>query len=618
MSRIPVRPFLAAALATLALPGALTASATAAPTGCNPTAGATCLAPFPSDFWSVRDPESPTGRRLQVDDAVLRPELLSQLPIADGIAPSGVFNGASGFSAGVGAVFEFAAKPYGIPGDGGTAVVAYDLDAGARVPVHAFFSEHANSDLVAKKTNTLQVFPRSRWPYGHRIVVAVTKKLLIPGSTEPDLAARMTTAQVEPEASYLASLQDGLSQAGVSLADVRNATIFTVRDRAEVIDRTQKLMDLTAAADHPIKYLQFTPDYLNRYVAGMWKGVVRLDNFRSRNGHGPVDWSGNTRKDQYVPFRLTVPRSAGYKAAPVAIYTHGIGAQKETDIVVTQMNAEHGLATFSIDWPNHGARAGADGGNLLNLLAPKHLGTLGGMFNQATVDIEGITKAIQTMKVDALNNDDWTWGNPLAYHGDGTNDIDGSKISLEGTSLGGVLGANYAGMTKTLKGIDFHVTGVGLSHAISQTMLWSIFGKILPNEDTGTEETVFMAAIQQVIDSADGINTIDFARYPRPGQTKKPMLIITGQSDTLVPNPTSVALANLVDLPLVGKQLYAMPGVRKTTELDADGYGLRQYPPFTGPIPIPILSGASAHGAFMNPMAFVAQGYFIDQWVKAP
>lgn len=600
-----------AALLASAAPAALAGD-------CNPTGGATCLAPFPSNFWATPDTSSPTGLRGDVSDDILRPELLSQLPTADGISPSGIFNGASGFSAGVGAVFEFAGATGSVPYDGGSSVVAYDLTAGKRVPVHAFVSGFAkDTTVVGKASNVVQVFPRARWEYRHTILVAVTDSLSVAGTADakwPEIVARPQSSQKASD--YVAEVDAALGTAGLDRSRVRNATVFTVRDRAEVVDRTQRLMDDTMARNHPVKNVQVSWDILNPQVAATVTGQVRLDNYRTRGGTGPVDWSGNTRSDEWAPFRLTLPENGSNGNAPVAIYTHGIGAFKESDVTVTQMNAQRGLATFSIDWPNHGARSGPNGGNLLQLLAPKNLGTLSGMFNQATIDMAGVLKALKTVRFDVMSRKSLL--NPYGQGRDGVQDVSNARISMEGTSLGGVLGANFAGLAPALDGIDFHVTGVGLSHAISQTELWRIFGAILPANTTGTEETVFMAALQQEVDYADGINTIDYARYPRAGQTAKPMLIITGAGDNAVPNPTSIALANLVDLPLTGPQLYYMPGVRRTEDYDPGGYTIRQYPPYTGPVNIPLISGFTTHLVFMQPAAFDAQHQFIQRFVKAP
>ncbi|MBJ7329798.1 MAG: hypothetical protein JHC95_07875 [Solirubrobacteraceae bacterium] len=600
--------FLSPRRASLALAVAAAACASSAPASaaetCNPLSAKTCLAPFPSDIWMANDPSSPTGKRANVQDDLLRPRLLEQMPAQDGITPRGIFGGASGFSAGMGAVFEFTQRQAPVPPDGGDVVTAYDLTAGERVPIHAFLSTHARNPIVVagKQSNVLRVFPRARWAFGHRIVIAVSTRM---GLDEPAIAQRAArVGSGGAAAAYVDDVRAGLQAAGLEEAGVRTATLFTVRDRAEVVDATQRLMDDTSSRPHETRFVRLHREFATPWAAGIVTGQVRVDNYRTREGRGPVDFSGKTRKDQWLPFQLTLPRSARTRPAPVVIYAHGITAQKETDLAVSQMNAELGLATISIDWPNHGARARADGGYILSLLSPHKMGTLSGLFNQATIDLTGLYRAIQTLELDVIR--------------DGRPDLDTSSISMQGTSLGGVLGANFAALSPKLDFVDFHVAGLGISNVIAQTALWNGFGFIMPRGRTGTEDAVLQAAVQQALDPSDGVNTLDYVRHPRPGQSRKPMFLLLGNADSLMPNASSVAMANLADLPLIGPELFPMPGIRKTADFDPDGYGVRQLPLPIGRLPIAELGEATGHFVFLTPAAIEQQMRFLRRFGPRP
>lgn len=614
---------LASALALFVITlGASVGSAAAA--DCNPLSTHTCLAPFPSNYWTKEDSTSPTGLRADVSEDLLRPELLAKVPTADGISPTGIFGGAIGFSAGAGAVFEFDKQPIAasLPSDGGDAVVAFDLDSGVRVPVDTFISDDASNPLlVSDLDNVVQVFPRVRWEFGHRILVAVTKQLSVPGSTAPDfdaLAASRSSSSPRA-AAYISGVAAAIGQAGLSTGAVRTATVFTVRTRDDVVGKAQSLVNKTMGRSHAVRGLSVSYDMLSSSIGGVVTGEVRVDNYRKKNGTGDVDFSGATRRDQWLPFRLTLPRSAGSKPARVVIYGHGLGGFKETDLLVTGSNAAQGYATLSIDWPNHGVRSAADGGNILLSLYPAKLAQHAGMLNQATVDMAGLYRAVQT----SLANVDFLRGrwllNPLGIGSDGRPDIDSGHIAMEGTSLGGVLGSNFAALAPRLDGISYSVSGVGIARILSKSLLWPMaFGFVLPHEATGTEHAVLLAALQQVIDPGDGINSFDFIRSPRPGQNKKPLLLMLGQGDAIVPNSSSVAMASLAGIPLVGDQLFAMPGVPSAPNFAADGSGIRQYPPFTGPIDLPLITGASSHGIFMWPSAVAAQEQFLRTIAAQP
>jgi hypothetical protein len=204
--------------------------------------------------------------------------------------------------------------------------------------------------------------------------------------------------------------------------------------------------------------------------------------------------------------------------------------------------------------------------------------------------------------------------NPRGRGGDGRPDLRTSSISMQGTSLGGVLGGNFAAMAPKLDVASFQVHGHSLGRAVSQTVLWNVFSPVFPRGRTGTEDAVLQVALQQATDPSDGINTVDFMRYPRPGQSKKPLQMIIGAGDAVVPNQTSTAVANLLDIPLVGTQRVAMPGVRRANEPDPDGYEIRQFPAFTGRLPIPLLGESTAHLAFLWPDAVNAQASFIRRF----
>lgn len=286
---------------------------------CNPLHAKTCALPFPSNYWAVPDTGSPTGIRLGLDDSVVRPELLAQLPAADGFTPSQVFNGASGFSAASVAVFEFDRRPNTatLPPDGGSAVRAFDLDTGKFLPIRTSLSEYARSDKVSAPSEVLQVFPRSRWPYGHRVLIAVTGQLSVPFSLEPWFELRAAKyAAGSPEAQYAARMRQALAAAGISSWNTRTATPFTVRDRDEVVMPMKNLLSATLAAEHGVRNLGTRYDLFSLDVAAQVSGEVRLDNYRRKGGIGTVDFSGATRQDEWVPFRLTIPRSAKDKPAP--------------------------------------------------------------------------------------------------------------------------------------------------------------------------------------------------------------------------------------------------------------------------------------------------------------
>ncbi|MEQ3695174.1 MAG: hypothetical protein ABNH16_11685 [Thalassolituus sp.] len=564
---------------------------------CNPTSVGTCALPFPSNYWSNEDANSPTGLRLSISDDVISQEILAELPVQDGFSPAGLFNGDSGFSAGTPVVFEFNSAPDAatLPSDGGSAVIAIDINTGEQLDIRAQVSDYAQSDRVSSVSEVIEIFPRSRWAYGHDILVAVTNDLDL---AEPELgiAAKLLTTDAE-DLAYTSDLISKLTANGINPLSVRNATIFKVRDRAEVVEPMFSTIDDVWDREHPVRNLDMTYNYINRDIAGLLKGEVLVYNYRTNGGTGVVDFDAEPI-EQWIEFRLTIPaasRDGG--AAPVALYAHGLGANKETDTLVSKMNAELGIATYSVGFPNHGDRTEFDGGYVMSILSPDQLSKTIGMVVHNAIDFASAHRALQTTlaEVDFVGPKSWrSWYGNKA---DGVADIDATRVMMEGTSLGGVLGSVYGAVSPDLQGSVYHVTGIGVTSILSGSILWeAMFAALVPPSANGAESVMLRSAIQQFLDSGDAINYMDYYRNPRVGREARPLMLTMGAGDTLVTNDSTVAAAHIGDLPVVGESITELSGVRIEEDYDDGGYGIRQYKPVVGTVPL-IWDGAFAEAA---------------------
>lgn len=589
---------------------------------CNPTSLNTCALPFPSTYWMEDDAMSPTGKTIQVSNAMIRPEILAQLPADEGFTPEGIFNGASGFSAASAAVFEFNSAPdaASLPENGGAAVVAIDLTTGSQVPVRAVISEYSQSDKVNGTAHVVEVYPQSRWEYGHEIVVAITTDLDLE-SPEAGLVSKILSGTADQRA-YTQDLISTLTANGVNPLSVRNATRFLVRDRAEVIEPVFNAVADVRDREHPVRNLDVTYNYTNRDVAARVEGEVLIYNYRMKNGTSNVDYDAEPM-EQWVEFRLTLPAASRDGAAPVALYAHGLGANKESDGIVSTMNAEIGVATFSIGFPNHGARGDADGGYVLANVSTDKLGIPVGMINQNAIDFASAHRALETTLADIDVVGEKSWRSWYGNKADGVADIDSTQVMMQGTSLGGVLGSTYGAVSPTIKGGVYHVTGVGVTSILTNSILWvPMFSNLVPSEANGAEAIMLRGAIQQTLDHGDSINYIDMFRHPQLGNEARPLMLTNGASDTIVPNSSSVAAANLADLPIVGEPLFDMPDVRVESDFDEDGYGIRHYKPVVGTVPLiwegefaEEASHASAHLIFARASDRPDQQDFIKRFI---
>jgi len=559
---------------------------------CNPARLHHCAYPFPSDYFSVDDVTSATGRRLQVEDGLVTPAVMRQYSSA--LQPSAVFNGASGFSAAMPVLFEWDA-----PWDSANltdAVVAIDLTTGERVPLRVTLSLPANSERISarNKRPVMEIRPRARWTFGHRYVVAATNALRsADGSAMPAVPgfARLLQQKGADYALY-ASAISALSQQGISEQDLLIATVFTVRTEEEVVAPLLTHVDTAYRLEHPVRKLRVSYPWMS-VVGATVTGEVRLTSFRDDEGY--MRASDHPGEDYWAPFVLAIPRASKSTRAPVAIYGHGISINKESALgTVTLANATHGVATFAIDQPNHGARQDQDGGYIFNLIRPRDVIRLLGIITQSPVDHVSAQKALETSLagVDVFPESAYADVFPWAvFRGDGVADLDVSKIYYQGTSMGGVLGLAYIAVTPgPLQGAYLQVPGIGVSDILGKSILWESqqFEPVLPGFEnfmplgiSGEEAALLFASVQQKLDYGDAVNFVHHLQQPFVGRQPVPVALQYGLDDGIVPNAATESLLLLADIPLVGPVLRDVPGVRQAAWRE-NGNGALQVQPLRG------------------------------------
>ncbi|HVL00359.1 MAG TPA: hypothetical protein VM553_11140, partial [Dongiaceae bacterium] len=498
-ARISPRAFLCALLVT-ALPANAAIISDESP--CNPVRVENCVLPYPSDLYSTPDATSPTGRSLLVPSTALRDQVRAELPPT--LTPESVFSGSSGFSAATTVLFELDHAPdlTTLPTDGGNAIVALDLDTGERMPVRVLLNEYARSRKVTAPKQVVEIYPRSRWQFGGRYVVGLTKQL------KP-----LAGGEFAPSAGFVSALQGGsgelqqayapalaaLSQAGVQPSDLISATFFSVRTEDEVTGPMRRVAADVYAGDHPIRDLKINY-FFSGHIGAVVRGDVLLSSYRIEDRS--VDY-GKTQGDEYwTRFRLTIPRASKRGPVPVAIYGHGLGILKESDLVVSLVNAIEGVATVSIDQPNHGSRMSRDGGYAIIKLGTHNVPLQVGMTAQSNIDFIALLKAVKTSMadIDVMPKklfSPFTGDVIPGRNGDGVPDLDVSNVFYESTSLGGVLGATFVALAPDLKGAFMQVPGVGITSILSGSILWDLaYNRLEPPSVDGAEALLLKAAMQ--------------------------------------------------------------------------------------------------------------------------
>ncbi|MEO8672234.1 MAG: Ig-like domain-containing protein [Tahibacter sp.] len=242
-------------------------------------------------------------------------------------------------------------------------------------------------------------------------------------------------------------------------------------------------------------------------------------------------------KTETIPLVLTVPNAASGKTRPAAgwpivIFQHGITRNRTDAFAISQTLASQGFAVIAIDLPLHGltdvanpfkientplAATGAhertfnldltnnttgapgpdnviDGSGSLFIQLPSLL-TSRDNIRQGIVDLFSLSKAIPT----------------LSYDGVAGADFDGSRIQFVGQSLGSIVGTSFVAFDASVNTAVLSVPGGGIPRLLEASPTFGpriraglAASGLTPNTP---DYDRFFGAAQQVVDSADPINT---------------------------------------------------------------------------------------------------------------
>jgi hypothetical protein len=353
---------------------------------------AVCLQPWPNDWFTTTDSQTPTGRRLNIDSMATPANREGKH-----VDPTD-HNRADGFSPGnllvtrvpgldtpeafrrTGAVPITDMARYADPDQ---PVVVIDAATEARHPV---WSEIDANPADAANRNLI-VRPSVNWQEGHRYIVALRNLRRADGSIIEAQHAfrvfrdRLATEQpnVEDRRPHMERLFASLAAAGIARKDLYLAWDFTVASRQSLTDRmlsirndafaqlgdtnladlqvqgasptftVDSVTDFTPAQDSQIaRRVQgkvTVPCYLN--LPGCPAGSTFLLDAQGR----PQRLPGNTLDASYV---CNIPRSVmdGGPAARPSLYGHGLlGSRTETNSGPQRaMAAEHRFMYCGTDW----------------------------------------------------------------------------------------------------------------------------------------------------------------------------------------------------------------------------------------------------------------------------
>ncbi|MEZ5320991.1 MAG: hypothetical protein R2698_02710 [Microthrixaceae bacterium] len=556
-----------------------------------------CLLPFPSNRFTRPDPDSATGLRPYLPPDAFPASVLDKVGPRDlveqGLASS------DGFSPVSPVLFQVpdSLGPSSVPADGGDVIEVWNLSTRRRVPIRAELADEGYDELGRR--NIVVVWPVTVFDQATTFLAVIRRGMLDasgnPAVASPSLAdapneVRDAARSVHPE---------------IPWGDYLAATTFTTRSQATIDTHVNEMASIVRAADHPIRNIELQPPLVGGAVAV--SGQVRVTDFRDAAGMIPLD-RVPTPSEHWVDFLLALPSDPPAAGAPIFIYGHGITASKETMIVLAGQQAAKGFATVGIDLPNHGSRTN-EGGYMLDLAYPSELGRLTSMLLQSELDHLSLLRAIQQhfSEIDVYPLD------PVSGRGgDGRRDVNPTEVLYSGTSLGGVLGAEFVSLAPELKGALFQVPGSGIMDTLYHSVFWDVFKSAMPGGLAVGDAAVMTFMAQSALDRADNTFYLDRIRA-----TGMPVLVEYAIGDGLVPNTSTDRMLALLDLPMMGTRLSELPegiGSRHTAGLPADGRAFVQVPGAPGDT---LLSKFATHLQFMDPVSVAASDRWLDQRAAA-
>ncbi len=210
---------------------------------------------------------------------------------------------------------------------------------------------------------------------------------------------------------------------------------------------------------------------------------------------------------------LTLPASK--KPVPCVILVHGLGGSRSDMALLTLPLVGKGWATLSIDLPGHGERV-QPGDKLLPNLSLSELHRLGA---SAVIDLRRATDFLESRK-----------------------EIDPKRLGLVGVSLGAILGADFVATEPRVKAAALWSGGAG-------------WGELLTKSDHPYAQKWRVKNTKQQIQAA--MNDIDPLTLLPRDKNKPAWLFLWGDTDTIVPTPTSQALFDAAPTP---KEKAIFPG----------------------------------------------------------
>jgi hypothetical protein len=547
----------------------------------------TQLVPFPSNRFTVPDPSTKTGLRVDVsgtvdayvagyEPVVRRLGEMDGFSTAGGVAIGfdGPIDGAS-FAGPQGGKLDHELDPAAYTA-ADAPIVLIDVDPTSPERGKAFgllprYFAQAKDDFYPLDEFTVVAKPTEPLEPGRTYMFAATRRVLgrdgAPVARSKDMHALLADP---PPDDYAASVQEALAvlseHVGIEPDDVVVASVFTT---ATVRDELVALAEVRRAAPLPVLSTPWTVETMPEPGTDpriRFRAQFRAPEYRGGDGTFLVEdgvpvAQGEAEIEVFLAFsdrEVSGPR-------PVVIYQHGLGGDKDGCWGTAERLAELGVAVVAIDSPEHGFRGDGSGNIAKSVFAFFAIDP-----DNFAFDMGGARDNLRQMAVDQLELVRFLQGQasldllPVGAP-DGVPDLDVSQLLYIGHSFGAVQGPTIFALAPEIRHAVWNVGGDGLTLLFEDSDTFRVLIDLIkPDDTTDGQLARFFAATQGIIDPGDPIN---YARFgfeepltSAPGFGPRSVLLQEVMDDTIVPNSSTDAVARAARLDLIAPVL-PVPGL---------------------------------------------------------
>jgi hypothetical protein len=517
-----------------------------------------CLLPFPSDFFTESDSDTPTGRRVafpkkampaNVDGVGIGPAEWNR---SDGFSPGPMIlahvPGLDPTASGVPPSTDIAASL-----DPDSAVVIVDTDTGERVPLWAELDANATDDTE----RLLVVRPAVNLLEGHRHVVAV-RGGIVDGSGEPipppdafrAYRDRLDTGNdaLEDRRDAMERIFTDLDDSGIDRDDLWLAWDFTVASRQSLSGRLLHMRDDafdTIDREAPA----FTVESVEEGgAARVVRGTYEVPSYLAGDGGPGSTLNNGAGGDDPLPerngtitanFVCTVPTAAtADNLARWGLFGHGLLGTAEATLDVGELAANVNAGFCGTDW------IGMSEGDLPFL----------GEAIQELTRWRAVPDRLQQSHVNflvlgrLLKSKRGLGTDPAFQDASGASVIDPEQLFFVGGSQGGILGGATSAVATDWNRAFLAVPGLNYSLLLDRSSQFEAFEPILADAYPDlTERELALALIQMLWDRGENSAYAQhLTRTPYRDTPKKKVLLFEAFGDHQVANVSTEVLARTI------------------------------------------------------------------------